>query len=152
MRRERVQGFRFGPANIELLHDIKLVLHIMPKDEEMIKVIYEGLDKPKTYLCLGRWEDLLMIEKLEVVDVERKELGEDYKLKHDAYVPVGAFNENDEESMATVYRINKKYSVNPKTKLRKWDEAIYVKHMSKNAEIFSGTNVYTDGEDLIFLS
>lgn len=124
----------------------------MPKNADFLQVIYEGLDKPKAYLCLGRWEDLLIIEKLEIVDIQSKELDEDYELKYDAYVPTGSFGEDDGESMATVYRINKKYSVNPKTKLRKWDEAIYVKHMSKNAEIFSGTNVYTDGEDLIFLS
>lgn len=124
----------------------------MPKNEELLQVIYEGLDKPKTYLCLGRWEDLLTIDKLEIVDINNEELDEDYKLKYDAYVPIGTFREDDEESMATVYRINKKYSVNPKTKLRKWDEAVYVKHMSKNAEIFSGTNVCTDGEDLIFFA
>ena len=48
--------------------------------------------------------------------------------------------------------INKKYSIHPKTKIRKWDEVVYVKHMSKKSEIFAGTEVLSDGTDLVFLA
>ena len=148
----RNTGLTQGPANIELLYDVKLVIHVAPKDEEYLKIIYDGLRNPKEYLSLGRWEDLIDIIKIELVDVEKEKLEEDYELKYDAYVPKGTLEETDGQSIATVYKINKKYSIHPKTKIRKWDEVVYVKHMSKKSEIFAGTEVLSDGTDLVFLA
>lgn len=145
-------GITHGPSNVELLHNIKLVIHIVPEKEEFLEIIDNGLKKPKQYLSLGRWEDLLVIENVEIVDLIEKKLDEDYILKYDAYVPKGTFKEKDESSMATIYRINKKYSINEKTKIRKWDEIIYVKHMSKKSRIYTRTDVLCDGEDLVFLA
>lgn len=143
-------GFTQGPANVELLYNVELVIHVIPKDEEIFETIYNGLKNPKEYLSLGRWEDLINLIEVKKVEVKKEELEEDYMLKYDAYVPRGEFREDDQNSMATVYKINKKYTVHPKTKIRKWDEVIYVKHMSKGAEIFSGNEVNSDGEDLVF--
>ena len=57
-------GLTQGPANIELLFNVELVIHILPKDEEFIKIIENGLKNPKEYLSLGRREDLLTIDKI----------------------------------------------------------------------------------------
>lgn len=142
-------GLTQGPANIELLFNVELVIHILPKDEEFIKIIENGLKNPKEYLSLGRREDLLTIDKIDVVEVKKKELDKDFQLKNDAYVPNGTI---DEKTTATVYRLNKKYSVNEKTKIRKWEEKIYVKHMSKGAYIPSEEVVDIDGDYLVFFA
>jgi len=145
-------GLTQGPANVELLYDVKLVIHIAPKEEEYVNIIYDGLKNPKEYLSLGRWEDLINIVKIELVDVEEEGLEEGYELKYDAYVPKGILGGVDEGSAATVYKINKKYSIHPKTKIRIWDEVVYVEHMSKKSEIFAGSQVLSDGTDLVFLA
>lgn len=149
-------GITQGPSNVELLYNVNLVIHILPKNNEYLDIIYEGLKSPKEYLSLGRWEDLLDIEYVKIVDIEKEKLDEDYELKYDAYVPKGMIEGRETSSMATVYRINKKYSIHPKTNIRKWDEVIFVKHMSKKSEIFAGTEVLIDNdknkENLIFFA
>lgn len=145
-------GLTQGPANVELLFDVKLIIHILPKDEEYLKIIFEGMNKPKEYLSLGRREDLLIIESVEYVDIEKKELEEEVRLEYDAYVPRGMLEREDRISMATVYKLNKKYTVNPKTQIRKWEKTIYAKHMSKEAGIPAESEIYTDGKDLVFLA
>lgn len=114
-------GLTIGPANIELLTNVNLVIHILPKQEEKIQEIYDELRNPKEYLSLGRREDLLVIEKVQIVEVEEKILEKDYKLKQDAYVPLNSFDKEDINDMASIYKLNKKYSINPKTNIRYWE-------------------------------
>lgn len=143
-------GLAVGPASIELLTNVNLVIHILPKQEEKIQEIYEGLKKPKEYLSLGRREDLLVIEKVQIVEVEEKILEKDYKLKQDAYVPLNCFDKEDINDMASIYKLNKKYSINPKTNIRYWEKQILVKYFSKNVTIYKRSKVKTDGEDFVF--
>lgn len=142
-------GLTAGPSNVELLYNVELIIHVMPKDKDLLEEIFEGMKKPKEYLSLGRHEDLLAIEKVDIVEVENKELDEDFILKNDAYVPKDSV---DGRSMATVYRLNKKYNVNPKTGLRKWEQVVYAKHFSKNSPIYADENVETDGEYIVFFA
>lgn len=147
----KATGISYGPANIELLVGVNLVLHIKPKQEEMIETIYNGLHNPKKYLSLGRWEDLLIIEKVKMVDVEKVTLEQETVLKHDAYIPIK--NASDFNSNATVYRLNKKYEIHPKTGIRFWDEQIEARHASQNSTIDQGSQVYQDEEeDLVYFA
>lgn len=145
-------GLTIGPANIELLTNVNLVIHILPKQEEKIQEIYDGLRNPKEYLSLGRREDLLVIEKVQIVEVEEKILEKDYKLKQDAYVPLNSFDKEDINDMASIYKLNKKYSINPKTNIRYWEKQILVKYFSKNVTIYKRSKVKTDGEDFVFFA
>lgn len=145
-------GITIGPANIELLTKVKLVIHIKPKNEENLEFIYQGLKKPKEYLSLGRREDLLMIDKVEKVDIESIILEEDKQLRYDAYVPIGQLTNEETDDRATVYRLTKKYSIHPKTNIRYWDEQVMAKHFSTQSTIYEGTKVLTDGEDLIYFA
>ena len=145
-------GLVAGPANVELLTNVKLVIHIKPKSENKVTEIYEGLKKPKEYLSLGRREDLLVIETVEIVDIEEKILEKDYKLKQDAYVPIGCIEEEDTNDIATRYKLNKKYSINPKTKIRFWQEQVLTKYFSGQSLIYKRTKVVTDGKDLVFFA
>ena len=154
-KEEKSTGITVGPANIELLTDVNLVIHIVPKNEEKLDEIYEGLKNPKEYLSLGRREDLLIIEKVKKVEIEEKVLEKDYKLNQDAYVPLDCIdtqNDNDADDISTIYKLNKKYAINPKTNLRFWEEQILVRHFSKESTIFKRTKIKTDGEDLVFLA
>ncbi len=145
-------GITSGPSNVELLYDVNLVIHILPKDEKFLTPIFEGMKKPKEYLSLGRREDLLTIVDVKIVELKKQILEEDFKMRYDAYVPKGMIENENRVSAATVYKLNKKYSINPKTEIRKWDEIIYAKHISKDAEIPADSEVYMDGEDLVFLA
>jgi CRISPR-associated protein Cas5t len=145
-------GFNIGPANIELVSEVELVIHIKPEDETYFEEIYNGLIRPKEYLSLGRREDLLVIENVKVVEFKEK-LDKDSEIKYDAYVPTDLVSENESDGNATVYKLNKKYIINPKTQLRFWEEQVYAKHMSKGCTIYCGTNIAIDEEnDLIYFA
>lgn len=149
---DKATGLTVGPANIELLTKVELIIHIIPKQKEMLKTIYQGLKYPREYLSLGRREDLLVIEDVKYVEVEEVILEEDYILANDIYVPISKVDSSEADYEGTVYNLNKKYSINPKTHLRYWEEQILVKHFGKNSHIFQGTEVKTDGENIIYFA
>lgn len=139
-------GVTIGPANIELLTNVKLVLHIKPKDEKYLEIIQQGLKNPKEYLSLGRREDLLVVESVNIVEIEDKILEEDITMKYDMYIPV---KETEIMSQGTVYMLCKKYCIHPKTKLRFWQEQVLARHVSQYSQIYEGANIQTDGEDIV---
>lgn len=145
-------GLSMGPAHIELLTNVNLIFHIVPNQEEILERIYEGLKFPKEYLSLGRKEDLLIIENVKKVNIEEKILDEEYILKNDIYVPISQIDRTESTNEGTVYNLNKKYSINPKTKLRYWEEQILVKHFGKETCMYQGTKIKTDGEDILYLA
>lgn len=49
-----------GIANVELICENRMVIHIVP-DEEDFDTVYQSLKNPPQYLALGRYEDLLDI-------------------------------------------------------------------------------------------
>jgi CRISPR-associated protein Cas5t len=137
--KEGIHGAVKGMSNAELLVDVKLILHIKPSNEERLEVIQNGLLYPQNYLSLGRWEDLLRVDKVEMVDTFQSEL-EDFPV--DAFVPENnkAFN----NVRGTVYKINKKYTIEQKSGLRVWDEAYRVKHTPKGSRIYRNPEVLMD--------
>ena len=150
--KENTTGLTMGPAHIELLTNVNLTIHILPKEEEMIETIYQGLKYPKEYLSLGRKEDLLIIEDVKYVEVEEKVLDKEYILQNDIYVPTTQTNEDESNCMGTVYNINKKYKIHPKTNLRYWEEQVLVKHFGTHTHVYKGTKVKTDGESIIYFA
>lgn len=101
-------GYTSGPFNVELITEIDLVLHIVPDNEEEISFIASALQKPKNYLALGRYEDLLNILDVSIVEYHEKD---SVQLPNDMYIyPDG--------QDGTIYKLRKVYSINPKTNLR----------------------------------
>lgn len=148
-------GLAIGPANVELLTNIKLIIHIVPKQEEKVQEIYEALKNPREYLSLGRREDLLVVEKVDIVEIKDTILERDTNLKQDAYVPLHCIDtqeDGDSNDISTIYKLNKKYTINPKTNIRFWNEQVLVRHFSKESTIYKRTKVKTDGEDFVFLA
>ncbi len=147
-----ITGLTVGPAHIELLTNVRLIFHIKPEDESMLDIIYNGLMKPKEYLSLGRKEDLLVIEDVKVVNIEEKELAEDYTLENDIYIPWSNGIKEHLKLYGTMYNLNKEYSINPKTKLRYWKKQIKVNYVAKKSVLCEDTKVNTDGKYLVYLA
>lgn len=124
-----------GPGYTELLVDIKLMIHIIPKDESYLNIIYESFLSPREYISLGRREDLVYIKEIKMVDVNRKKLDKDIELDPDikAYIKCSDFEDNGiildggvhgVSYRGTKYKLNKNYQLqNIKNKMiRNWDK------------------------------
>lgn len=138
-------GINRTPKSTHLLTDVKLVIHILTTNDEDFDRVLQGLKCPQNYMSLGRHEDIVCVEavdEVELLEEDERDDSEFFKFKYDAYVPVT--NEN-EKSSGTIYKLTKKYSIDKKTNIRKWDEIVKVYHMSKGTE-YIGEDFYLDAE------
>lgn len=142
-------GIVIGIGYVELLTDVTLLIHVVPKDQNMIDTLYHGIYYPKEFLSLGRSEDLVRINKVEAVDIFEETLERKTVLKNNAYIPL---KYNVVNNIGTVYRLNKKYVITPK-KTRYWEEQVEALYAPKDMELTIGTKVYKDSKgDLVFLA
>ena len=52
-----------------------------------------------------------------------------------------------------IYRLNKKYTINPKTNLRTWEEQVKAKYFSENSTIYGNTKLIIDEDkDYVFFT
>ena len=119
-----------GIGSAELLIDLFLIIHIYTEDEKLLKDICDKLNKPEIYPSLGRHEDILIINSVELIDIV--EAPKKIELRNSAYIPVIYLNEEDDilES-GTRYLINKKFYID-ENGIRKWEKEngkINVKYM-----------------------
>lgn len=119
-----------GIGSAELLVDLFLIIHIYTEDEKLLKDICDKLNKPEIYPSLGRHEDILIINTVELIDIV--EAPKKIELRNSAYIPVIYLNEEDDilES-GTRYLINKKFYID-ENGIRKWEKEngkINVKYM-----------------------
>ncbi|MBE6066077.1 MAG: type I-B CRISPR-associated protein Cas5 [Clostridium lundense] len=153
---EKYYGIIRGVATSELLVDVKLLIHIMPEDEQLLNTIYESLKYPKQYLSLGRREDIVRIDDVSIVEVKEGELEEDETLKYDAYIPINMFGKDDFVSNATIYNLNKKYDkveIKKGTEIRQWEKVKVIHGVMNKNEIAEETNIYKDNHgDLVFFA
>ena len=159
-------GINRGVATAELLVDVNLTIHIIPKDQsgEFLNTIFEAFKYPKEYPSLGRREDIVLIKDVRIVDVEKKKLEKDLSNGEDnfAYIPVNFIqeklvNHGDKKSgmniYGTRYELTKNYILNnigtkakPKM-IRSWEkeEVIY----SSNIKGFKKREVPLDTDNEI---
>ena len=159
-------GINRGVATTELLVDVNLTIHIIPKDqsEEFLNTIFEAFKYPREYPSLGRREDIVLIKDVKIVDVEKKKLEKDLSNGEDnfAYIPVNFIqeklvNHGDKKIgmniYGTRYELTKNYILNnigtkskPKM-IRSWEkeEVIY----SSNIKGFKKREVPLDTDNEI---
>lgn len=113
-------GVSRGIAHTELLVDVELVLHVRPERDEDVEAILAGLNAPRVYPSLGRYEDLLDISEVKVVSTEEQE---EVAAKHTIFVPCKLLAGSDNEPKGTVYKLHKEYEYDAK-KRRRWKEVI----------------------------
>jgi CRISPR-associated protein Cas5t len=80
-------GKQKKPIQVPTLHNIRLVIHICSNINDEIK---NALEKPSEYLSVGRREDIIRIEEIREIEVEKKDISEFDKsliVNYNAYVP-----------------------------------------------------------------
>ena len=110
---ERYGIFR-GIANVELVCDNDMVIHVIPEEDDFEKV-YNSLKYPPRYLSLGRYEDLLDIERVDIVNIHQED---EVEIKRDMYIPVSYGIELGDRRV-TVYNLTREYEIT-KQGLRRW--------------------------------
>ena len=110
---ERYGIFR-GIANVELVCDNDMVIHVIPEEDDFEKV-YNSLKYPPKYLSLGRYEDLLDIERVDIVNIHQED---EVAIKRDMYIPV-SYGIELGDRRGTIYNLTKEYEIT-KQGLRRW--------------------------------
>ena len=95
-------GIFRGIANVELVCDNDMVIHVIPEEEAFEKV-YNSLKYPPRYLSLGRYEDLLDIERVDIVNIHQED---EVAIKRDMYIPVSYGSELGARR-GTIYNLTK---------------------------------------------
>lgn len=114
-------GVGRGISTAELLVDVELLIHIIPKDQSLVGEIEKAFLYPREYPSLGRREDLVIIEEVKVVDIFEEELEEDIELSQEytAYIPLNMIRDESIvvdgggdgiNNRGTRYRITKNYN------------------------------------------
>jgi CRISPR-associated protein Cas5t len=106
-----------GPATVELLTDVELLLHVIPKDQSIVTKIEKAFLYPIEYPSLGRREDLALINEVKVVNVFKKKLEDDINIPNDysAYIPTVFLEKKDAiikkeiGTAGTRYKLTKNY-------------------------------------------
>ncbi|WP_159721614.1 CRISPR-associated protein Cas5 [Enterococcus sp. CSURQ0835] len=159
-------GVSRGIGYTELLVDVSLILHIVPKDQTKVPAIYAALNQPREFPNLGRREDLADFQKVQLVEITEQTLENDYENRKgnwSAYLPVdwiekkGSLDKGTFQT-GTRYRLPKVYElVNFGTKKvpkihRNWIERKEVVYTS-SFDVFEGEAVLIDDEGtLVFLT
>lgn len=116
-------GITKGVATAELLVDVRLTIHILPKEAALVETIAEAFRYPREYPSLGRREDLVMIEEVKVVNYSQQKIARTRGLKsknQTAYIPLDkeeavTIKGNTEvatvEGKGTFYRLPKNYEI-----------------------------------------
>lgn len=106
-------GITTAQGYAEVLVDMELLIYVIPKDESEIDLIAKGIQNPVKYPSLGRYEDLLRIDEVKVVELYQKSFGEfddgSLHLNYDTYVPMC---DDLSEYKGTMYVLNKVFSTN----------------------------------------
>lgn len=125
-------GIFKGIGYTELVCENHMLLHLVPAEEDF-EMVLSGLRHPARYLSLGRYEDLLDVESIDVVRLEKRRSA---TTKMDIYIPIpekvetveedgwNDMGETDDDSGikqygGTVYTLNKEYEITRKG-LRRW--------------------------------
>lgn len=126
-------GITRGLGYAELIVDVNLIIHIVPEDESLFDIILNGLKKPSVYPSLGRHEDILRIDKVDIVELEDTK---NIELNNDAYIPIEILNVSLSRgnTAGTIYNLNKVFDINKKTNIRYWKERVKVKYIRSGEE------------------
>ena len=132
-------GIFRGIANVELVCDNDMVIHVIPEEDDFEKV-YNSLKYPPRYLSLGRYEDLLDIERVDIVNIHQED---EVETKRDKYIPVN-YGIDLGDKRGTIYNLTKEYEIT-KQGLRRWKkENGRVKAYYCSAKTSIGEGAYVD--------
>jgi len=100
------------PMKIDVLENLKTNIHIFKEDETFLKTIQENIKNPINRLDvihLGRAEDWLVFDNIEMVDIIEYDLDKDYKhffwIPQNIYPNDGSYNETFYKSEGIFYNL-----------------------------------------------
>lgn len=150
-------GIGRGISTTELLTEVELLIHIVPKDESLIEEISEKLMYPREFPSLGRREDLAIIKEVKVVEVSEEETEEIVSIKNNysTYIPlkyikngdIYILKEKNIKNKGTRYKLNKDYELTEYGKgkskkiFRKWTKV----------DVLYSSDVFADDEGIVNL-
>lgn len=111
---DKCYGAFKGIAHVELICNNEMILHIIPSDDDF-NTVYQSLQNPLVYPALGRYEDILDIKKVEIVELKE---AEDVTTKNNIYIPVDSDIDMGNMSF-TIYTLTKEYEITTQG-LRRW--------------------------------
>lgn len=135
-------GWVQSPKTLYYLASLQLEIYIQPIDDELEEV-YNSLKFPRKFLSLGRYEDLLRVDDIEIVELQEQEKNEIGTLKMDAYVPE-IFVPDNLGSIS--YNINKKYEYTKKG-FRKFNK-VRCRYLNKDTKLFC--NLFDNDNPIFF--
>lgn len=133
-------GITRGLSKTQILNDVELIIHIVPEHEEDYELILKGLQNPRVFLSLGRYEDLVRIDSIKEVNLKLLDDDPEFGFYGCAYIPLHNINE---PTQGTVYKINKKFSYNKKGR-RIWDTIVDVLYSNQE---YGLKEIYEDSEN-----
>lgn len=144
----KTYGATRGISTIELLIDVNLVLHICPDNQDLIEEIYNSFKNPSEYISLGRREDTIVIKSVEIVDIKEREIEDietlDKKMHY--YIPLEYIKNEEVETKATIYNLNKVYKkekIKKDFEIRNW-EKVNVAYCTGEKNLFIGEELRED--------
>lgn len=147
-------GMMRGVSTSELLVDCNLILYIQPEDDNKIEEIFEAFKSPKEYISLGRREDIIQINSVEIVNLEETDLEDEFTLEMDSYIPIEL--KEDIKSNSTLYTLNRDYTlktIKKGTEIRSWNKIRVIHAVEGSTVIDQDTNVNKDlsNNSIVFL-
>lgn len=132
-------GYVRKPQWIHILIDLRLRIHLIPKDEKSLEEIFQVLLHPPVYPALGRHEDLIHIDQVDIVEIDPEK--EKKMLDLNAYVPIDSTT-----ILGTMYNLNKNYIIKNNRRVFNKEKVIL---LSAGAGVFTETD--TDGNPVFLV-
>jgi len=130
------------PMYQHLLFNVEHVIHV-EAEESILNELYYRFHHLDTTLSMGRWEDIVRIDDVCLVEAAEDSMEE---LVYNQYVPVDLENDTYFDGPKAYYRLPRKYEI--RDGRREWD---YIAAAYVQKSTLLEDDVMTDGEYSIFL-
>lgn len=152
----KVYGATKGVSTVELLSDVELLIHICPEDDALVEKIYNAFKKPNEFISLGRREDLVTVNEVKIIEIEKQEIEDTKALEKNMnyYIPAELIKNEEVDTKATVYTLNKVYKreiIRKGVEIRNW-EKVNVAYCAGSKDSLNYCDVFIDNdENFVFL-
>lgn len=152
------RGIVKGGSQVNILSDVELIIHIKVHNTTRINEVFEGILQPKLYPSLGRFEDLVRVDEVKLVNFDETNWQEVERLPYNAYWPDEKLplDEGLTPSKGTYYTLNKKFGYVTKRKqvYRVWEEKVKAVYITNaNFDLVDGGELPVDDDGIpVFLA
>jgi CRISPR-associated protein Cas5t len=147
------------PLLIHTLYDINLLLHIFSSNQSSLDMLFRKFRSPPYFLYLGRAEDIIKIDEVKIVNVQKQKLMDSYHLAYDAYIrpeDCKAMRIGGIKYHLTSYCRFVPWTIGKQTTVIRdfdWTEVYYVEKGARiEVDNDSDLECWSDGENLVWWS